>query len=117
MFSFMDNHINKHIMLHISTKQMLSSKHVIRLKEICLQDALSVNDMLEKKYHNVDVSRHLFNSIVPLVFTNVSVIEYMECLRSRNPTYCLYKCYPIYNNHWYRDICLPRYHQLCMPCL
>ena len=69
---------------------MLLSKHVIRLK----QDALSVNDLLEKIYHNVDVSGHLFNSIVPLVFTNVSVIEYMECLRSRNPTYCLYKCYP-----------------------
>jgi hypothetical protein len=68
------------------------SKHVIRLK----QDALFVSDLLEKIYHNVDVSGHLFNSIVPLVFTNVSVIEYMECLRSRNPTYCLYKCYPIY---------------------
>ena len=80
MFSFMDNHINKHIMLHISTKQMLSSKHVIRLKQICLQDALSVNNLLEQKYHSVDVSGHLFNSIVPLVFTNVSVIECTECL-------------------------------------
>jgi hypothetical protein len=69
---------------------MLLSKHVIGLK----QDALFVNDLLEKIYHNVDVSDHLFNSIVPLVFTNVSVIEYMESLRSRNTTYCLSKCYP-----------------------
>ena len=42
---------------------MLLSKHVIRLK----QDALFVNDLLEKIYHNVDVSGHLFNSIVSLV--------------------------------------------------
>ena len=66
---------------------MLLSKHVIRLKQICLQDALFVNELMGQKHHNVDVSGHLFNSIVPLVFTNVSVIECMECLRSRNPTY------------------------------
>ena len=81
---------------------------------ICRQDALSVNDLLEKQYHNVDVSGHLFNSIVPLVFTNVSVIECMECLRSRSPTYCQYKCYSNHNKHWYRDIC---FHHHCMPCL
>jgi len=28
---------------------MLLSKHVIRLKQICLQDALSVNELMGKK--------------------------------------------------------------------